>query len=357
MVFNFKTPGENMISITCFKGLPLEYESFLIKKYDSYVTTCRYFEIFHTAHEDFIYMLFHENDILIELLLFKINGKTTTCLNSLSYLNHEIVTEFTKYLFTNFPSVKKIVIDSCYNSFSLSKSALFRRSEDFIIQLPVTIEGYYLELGKSTRTNMRKYKNKLQKDYPTVNFVTKIGTEIEESLIDKIIHLNFDRTIYKRKMPNKDHTIMDNIYKYSQWYGCVSYIEIDGLIIAGCIGIMGHNSVASLIIGHDNNYSRYNAGQLSMVYLIQISIEKGFSSLHLLWGEFEYKTRFLAKPQQMLSYIVFRDYSIPFIFAKSKELYSAMLNRIRLSKFSLPLRNALKLKRRKSTRQLSKMEY
>jgi len=346
-----------MITITCFKGLPFEYESFLIEKYDSFVTTCRYIEIFHKSTKDINYMLFFEDDQLIELLLFEINGKTATCLNSLAYLKQEILSEFTKYLFKNFTAVQKIIIDSCYNCFTLSKSVLFRRSEDFIIQLPSSIDTYYLELGKHTRANMRKYKIKLQNDYPKVNFVTKTGSEIEEDHIDRIIHMNFDRTKYKGETPNKDHSIMKNIYRYSQCYGCVSYIEIDGFIIAGCIGIMLHNSISALIIGHDNNYSRYSAGLLSMVYLIQTSIEKGFSNMHFLWGELEYKTRFLGKPQQMLSYVVFRNYSMPFIQAKAKEQYSNMLYKIRLSKYSLPLRNALKLMRRKSARQLSKMEY
>ena len=346
-----------MISITCCKGLPLEYESFLMEKYDSFLTTCRYIEIFHQESDDIHYLLFHENDILIALLIFEIKGEKSTCLNLLAYLNQELLSEFTKYVFKNFPSVQKIVIDSCYNRLTLGKSVLFRRSEDFIIQLPSTIDTYYQELGRSTRKNIRRLKNKLLKDYPAVNFITKTGTEIEESVIDKIVHMNFDRTIYKRKVPNKNHSITNNIYKYSQYYGCVCYIEIDGLIIAGSIAIEGNNSVSSLIVGHDNDFSKYNAGQLSMVHLIQTSIEKGYSSLHLLWGELEYKTTFLAKPQQSLSYMVYRNYSATFFVSKVKELISGILNRIRLSKLSLPLRNAVKLIKRKSIKQLSKMEY
>jgi len=345
-----------MISTKCFKGLPVEYESFLIEKYDSFVTTCRYIELFHKT-SDLNYLLFHENDILIEVIIIDIKGKTTACLNSLAYLNQEILVEFTKYLFNNFPIVQEIVFDSCYNNLTISKSVQFRRSDDFIIQLPSTIESYFLELGRSTRGNMRNLKNKLQKDYANVNFVTKIGPEIEESIIDRIIHMNFDRIKYKRKVPTKNHNNTNNIYKYSGSYGCVTYIEIDGLIIAGCISIMSNNSVSLLIIGHDNNFSRYNVGQLCMVYLIQNSIEKGFSSLHLLSGELEYKTRFLAKPQEMLSFIVFRNYSVTFVFGKLKEFNSKIVERIRLSKYSLPLRNALKRLRTKSVRQLSKMEY
>jgi hypothetical protein len=275
----------------------------------------------------------------------------------LAYIDQEIVDESTKYIFNNFPSVQKIIVESCYNNLNINKSVLFRRSEDFIIELPLSIESYYMELGKSTRSHMRKSKNRLQKDYPTANFVTKIGSEIEERVIDKIVRLNFDRAVYKKRMPHNNHTNISNIYKYSQHYGCVSYIEINGLIIAGCISFISNKGITAFIIGHDTDFSRYNTGQLTMVHLIKNSIEKGLSSMHLLWGELEYKTRFLGKPHPSLSYIIFRNYSIAYFVGKSKELIFNILESFRLSKYSLPLRNALKRIRRKSVKQLSKMEY
>lgn len=343
-----------MISIKCFNGLPLEYESFLIKRYDSFVTTCRYIETFQTIN-DINYMLMHENDTLIELLIFDNKGNTSRCLNELVHIEQNIFAEFTKYIFKHYPAIKKIEIISSYNALSLNKSILFRSSDDFVISLPSTIDSYYLELGATTRQHVKNYKRRLIRDYPQVNFVTKMGTEIEEDIIDKIIQLNFDRIRHKGEIPNLNRSHVNDFFKHSQHYGCVSYIEIDGLIIAGCIAFMSGKSMSLYIIGHDNNFSQYNVGQLGLIYLIQTSIENGFSTCHLLWGEREYKTRFLAKPQPMNSYIVFKTYSLDFIFGKIREMRLHIFHKIRISKYAKPIKEIIKFyRRRKSLNQLKK---
>jgi len=97
-----------------------------------------------------------------------------------------------------------------------------------------------------------------------------------------------------------------------------------------------------------------------MVYLIQISIENGFSTCHLLWGEREYKTRFLAKPQQMNFYIVHRSYTLNYFISKAKVMFLDVLTQVKLSKYATPLKNTIKntiKKIRKNSTQLSKIKY
>jgi len=345
-----------MFSIECFRGLPFQHESFLIKRYDSFVTTCRYIETFHTTY-DINYLTIKENDCLDEVLIFNIKGNNITCLNSLAYIDEDVFEEFTKYIFVNFPAIQKIRIESTYNSVSLNKSVLLMRSDDFIIHLPPTIDDYYQKLGRSIRTKLMRLKRKLQNDFPNVKFITKIGTEIDKSTIDKIIQLNFERIKSKGNIPTKNHTHANKIYQYSQYYGCVSTIEIDGLIVAGSIAFMSDKSMAGFVVAHDNTYSKYNAGQLCMIYQIQFSIEKGFTQFHLLWGELEYKTRLLGKPQQMFTYEIYRSFSLQFFISGIKEIYSHTLFKIRLSKYSLPLRNTLKKIRKTSSKELKELEY
>ncbi|NDP19842.1 MAG: GNAT family N-acetyltransferase [Paludibacter sp.] len=345
-----------MVSVECFKGLPLEYESFLIEKYDSFVTTCRYIEIFHSA-TDLNHMLVHDNDNLIEVLIFDNKGDTTFFLNSLSFIKQELIEIFKNYLFTNFPQINKIELSSSYMDYSLEKSILTIRSDDFIITLPSTMDGYYLQLGSSTRSNVRKHKNKFLRDYPQSIFIIKIGTEIEESIVDKIIRLNFDRIKSKREVPHANHNDTINHFKYSQHYGCVAYIEVDGEIIAGCIAYILNGSMYSYFLSHDNNYSNYNAGQLCLLYLIEIAIEKGFSDFHLLWGKCDYKTRFLAKPRPMYSYTILNYRGLYYLILKLKESISRILYKFKKTKYSIPVRNAIKYIQKKSTKDLSKFKY
>ncbi len=345
-----------MVSVECFRGLPFEYESFLVEKYDSCVTTCRYINIFHPTRNHH-YMLIQEKNNLIDVLIYDFREVTVTCLNSLAYLKQNTIDIFTNHIFKNYPNIKTIEFPSSYSSLLADKSILTVRSEDFIISLPGSIDEYYQQLGSSTRANVRKHKNKFLKEYPQAKFVTKTGNEIDRSLIDKIINLNFNRIKSKGEVPNVNSSHIDNFHQYSQHYGCVTYIEVDGNIIAGSIAYMSNKSMYSYFLAHDNNYSSYNAGQLCMLFLIQISIEKGFTEFHLLWGESEYKTRFLAKPRTMYSYIIFKSFSYDFIKNKTKEYFDQMLYKFKRSKYALPMKTAVKYFKKKNFKQLSKLQY
>jgi len=334
-----------MIIFKCFEGIPFEFESFLIQKYDSYITTCRYIEIYYPSYH-INYILVYNDNHLIELFIFGNKGKTCTSFNSLVNIDQHIVKEFTNIIFDKFPTIKTIKIAASYKSYNLNKSFLISKDNDFILKLPSTIDTYYSELGSNTRKHTKYYKIRLLKDYPTVKYITKFGIEIDEIVIDKIIQLSYDRMKSKGLIPGKNHSDTTNFYKYSQHYGCVTYIEIDGVIIAGSISYILNKRIFIYMIAHDNNFSKYNPGQLCIIYLIQISIEKQLSSFHFLWGENEYKIRLLAKPHSLFTYIIYRTSSFDFIFNKVKAMLKRTLNRLRLSKYSMPLRTVIKYFRR-----------
>ena len=195
-----------MVSAECFKGLPFEYESFLVEKYDSCVTTCRYIAIFH-ATRNHHYMLIQEKDNLLDVIIYDSREDTVTCLNSLSYLKQDTIDVFTNHIFNNYPNIKTIEFPSSYSNLLAEKSILALRSDDFIISLPPSLDDYFKQLGSSTRANVRKHKNKFLKENPQANFVTKTGNEIDRNLIDKIISLNFNRIISKGQVPNVNSRI------------------------------------------------------------------------------------------------------------------------------------------------------
>ena len=337
-----------MITIQYFAGLPLEYESFLIEKYKSFFTTCRYLEIYHPGDE-INHILITENGSLIEVLIFEKKGDTITCLNKLGSIEQNIVSAFTKFLFENFPALKKIRIISSYNSYSLNKLVLLDRNNDYIIKLHPTMNDYMSELGSKTRKNINNRKSKLLKDYPGVNFVTKYGVDIKENIVDKIIQLNIDRMNFKGIIPGKVKTDNINIYNFSQHYGVVAYIEIDGVVVAGNISYILNKRIFGHVLAHDENFSNYNVSKLCLLYLIQTAIENEISTFHFLWGDNDYKKKFLGEPHVLYSYAIYRFYSLDYIFTKIKVVFAYTLKRFRLSKYSKPLRDAIKSYRRKKT--------
>jgi hypothetical protein len=339
-----------MISVEFFKGLPLEYESFLIEKYDSFMTTCRYIEIYYSAH-DINYLIVKKEGILIELLVFGNIGQTCTCFNSLVNIDQSIVDEFIKNVFQTYPFLQKIIIGASYNCYRFNNSFLSSSTNDHILFLPSNTDEYYLSLGSKLRRNLKSSQTKLLRDFPQVNFVTVYGDEIEQGVISMIIHLNIERMKQKGVVPGKNGADIQKIYDFSRHYGCVAYIEIDGKLIAGNICYVLNNRIFGHVIAHDNDFSSYNVGYLCQLHLIQTLIEKGLSKFHFLWGNSEYKIRLQAKPHSLFSYHVHRSYSFILVVNKWKAKFSRLLIRVRNSTFVSPVRSAIKYYRRNGLKQ------
>lgn len=181
----------------------------------------------------------------------------------------------------------------------------------------------------------------------------KNGDEIDNDTIDRITQLNVDRMKYKGIVPGLSRDENTKIHAFSQYYGRVAYLEIDGEIVAGCIAYVLNKRLFLHIIAHDNNHSKYNVGQLCLFFLIQSSIESQLSTFHFLWGDNEYKMRFGAKPHGLYSYFVYRSYSVDYIINNAKNLFIRTFINFRNSKYSKPIIDAVKGYRKKRQSKLN----
>lgn len=335
-----------MLIFESFKGLPNDYESFMIEKYDSFITTCRYIEVNHPDY-DINYFKVLENGKLTEILVYGNKGKISKCFNSLVSINQNIISEFTENLFKTHPEINKIEIIASYVDYNLNKSFLSFKSDDQILKLPPTLDEYFQELSYHVRKNIKNRKSRFLKEFPAAKFVTKYGSEIEENIIDKIILLNSNRMQSKGTVPGIDNTFKDSIYRYSTFYGCVAYIEIEGVIVAGCITTLMKNKIFAHVIGHDNNYSKFNLGEMCFMYIIETSINKGLSTFHFLWGETEYKRRLLAKPHFLYFYYIYRTYSFDYFIDKIQVSISTLKLIIQQSSITKPVRDVIKSYRKR----------
>jgi len=335
-----------MITFTCFKGLPVDYESFLLGKYNSYIVSCRYVEVYYPSY-DINYMLVTENETLIDLILYGNKGKTTRCFNALVEMDQIVIEEFVRKIFETYSSIKKVIIDASYKNYIINKSILNFKSDDHILQLPSTMEEYYKKLSSSTRQTIKNRKIRLLRDYSDVKFVTKYGNDIDQTLIDKIIQLDFNKlkhkgVIHGSDISNKNIHYKNNIFKFTYHYGCVAYIEIDGEIVAGSINTIINKSLFGHVTAYDTKYYKYNVGEICAFYLIQTCIENGLSTFHFLWGQSDLKKRMLAKPNVLFSYLIYRSYSFDYLFNTIKVLFNKVLINAKQSKFSKPFKTSIK---------------
>jgi len=319
-----------MISVECHAELPFEYESYLIERYCSFTNTCHYIATYYPNFE-INYMSVKKDEKLVDILIFGIKGNTCTCFNSLAYIDQEIMSEFTKSVFVLFPAIRKIGIKASYSSYEFDKSITLPKSEDYILKLPKTLDDYNSQLGTKTRKHLKARIAKLQKEFSTVNFVLSYGPEIQKTVIDKIVQFNWDRMKHKGRKSGIDELYKDNMFKFAEHYGCVAYLELDGNIVAGSITTVLNKELFFHVIAHDNDFSKFNVGEVCAYHLIESSINKELETMHFLWGKSEMKRRFQAEPQPLYSYLVFRKYSLDFLICKFKNDVLELLIRIKHS--------------------------
>ena len=334
-----------MKTIEYFEGLPLEHELFLIDRYNSFTTTCRYIEIFYAEYYIY-YMLVRDDNKVTDVLIFGNKRNTARCFNSLVDMDKNIMDECIKAVFKQSPFIQKVMIDASLTAYQLRYSFLITKSEDYVINLPPSINDYYQELGMSTRKNLKSRKNKLLRNFSSINYITQYKSEIKDDIIDKIVQMNYDRMKFKGVVPGIDDKYKKNIYKYSQHYGCVTYLELDGEIVAGCIATILNKDIFLHVFAHDNNFSNYNVGENCVFHLINTSIEKKIQKFHFLWGNSDLKTRFNVKPAALFSSFVYRAYSLDYMANKMSTTLLSVLNRFKLSSFSKPLKDTVKYYRK-----------
>jgi len=298
-------------------------------------------EVYYQTY-DIHYILVYEDEKVIDLLMFGNKGTTSKCLNSLVVIGQNVIEPCIKKVFEIYPSIKKVIIDASYTSYSLKRSVLSYISDDHVLQLPATMNEYYSNLGSSTRQTIRNRRVRLLRDYPKAQFVAKFGTEIDEVLVEKIIQLNIDRMKLKGRTPRIDNVYKENLYKYSQYYGFAVYLEIDGAIVSGNISTLLNKGAFGRVTAYNNSFSKYNVGELCAFYAIQTAIERGLTTFHFLWGESDLKKRLLAKPHLLFSFTVYRAYSLDMLVNGFKAMCFRILETVKHSRFSKPLKETIK---------------
>lgn len=325
------------ISITYNPGLPWEREDFLLEKYNSFITNCRYIEAHYQAY-DISHMLVHKENVLSELLVFGIKGNTAVCFNSLTKISRDVMAACMRKLFEENPGLRKIKVVASYSEYDFNLSIAHFKSDDYILQLPPTTESYHLELGPRVRKHLKQRKDKLNRNFASVCFVLKYKNDIDEASFNKIIELNKERMQKKGKIPGIDEEYSKNLYRFVQSYGSLICLELDGIIVAGGISTVINKDVFLHVIAHDNNYSKYNVGEVCAFHCIENSIEKGYSAFHFLWGESELKKRLLAKPHLLYFYVVYKSYSPGYVLGKIRNTGYNILVKFKRSELATPVR-------------------
>lgn len=248
-------------------------------------------------------------DEIIAVVLFRFDGRRVYVINEQCTFPPEAIDVFARHIFTRFSS-------TCVISFPVLESmpAALRYpfvgakcTQDIVLTLPESEDQYLARLGKSTRTYIKRYFNKLKRCFPTVSWKTCDGSAASESDVRAIIELNRARMAGKYKDSYIDDAEADRIMQMVRRCGLVTVVTIDGKVCAGTINYRVADNYFLQVIAHAPEYDEYGLGTLCCYLTICECIARKGAEYHFLWGRYEYKYRLLGVQRDMSHMLVYRS--------------------------------------------------
>ncbi|MDB5824152.1 MAG: family N-acetyltransferase [Herminiimonas sp.] len=181
-------------------------------------------------------------------------------------------------------------------------------SEDFVIDLPSSEDAYLRALGPATRKNLRRHRNRLQREHPSAVFRVVPGAQAADWQIRGIIALNAARMRTKNVVPAIDETETQRLIGMVHDCGEVGLLTIGNRICGGTVFFRFGEDVASRVIAHDPAYDTYRLGTLCCYLTICHCIERGAKRFHLMEGHAQYKLDLLGQYRRLYHTVIYRSF-------------------------------------------------
>lgn len=273
-------------------GVPafLEYE--LGRLYRSIFSSLAQFRIRGGADNANVYIA-RSGDSVLSALLYRIEGPRAVVINQCFTLEEAEASRFTARLFERYPRLDTICFQAidCRLQSPPYPMLLSRFGEDFVLQLPSTIEDYHGKLGKSTRSYVNRYLKKLYRTYPTFSFEVLDGEDVREADVDAVFEMNRVRMEERGLIYGFNADYPARTTKLLKETGLLCLAKIDGVICAGTVLYEVEGEYFLDVLSHQSKYHEVGLGTLCCYLSICECIRRGGKAYHFLWGYYDYKIR------------------------------------------------------------------
>lgn len=303
----------------------------------------RYLELFRPDARP-TWMLVHRPDAGDVPIAFTVSGRRLRIWSQTLPLSARELDLVCSELFGRFPRVRRVDVELVaaaphdVERFTVE----LQQSEDFVADLPARVDEYLARLGTRTRKHAPYYVRRLRRELPDLRIDITRNAAIAPDDVARIVHLNRARMLAQGKVSGIDDTYLMRLQRLASTCGMVTTVRAGGDVIAGtiCSEIAGRHYLH--VIAHHDDYARFNPGHAVLLLTIEESIRAGSREFHFLWGEAEYKRRFLGTPRSLYSFAIFRSRADGVLGAlTSRSLLASRIERMLRTRLSPDARTQL----------------
>lgn len=306
------------ISIQCYENdVPPFIGMAMERLYGNLFSSLAYYRAFGGADNASAYIV-RDGKTIVCAWLFRRFRNTVRVINEGIHLDQDDVTRFVSYIFSRYPEVNVI-------SFHAVRPHMvdlpmpyqrFNCLEDMVLSLPSSADAYTGSLGRSTRSYIHRYLNKVKRDFPSFSFQVMSADEIGEEHIRGIIGFNRMRMAMKGKESINGDDTAQRIIQLAHECGLVGVIKLDGQICAGSVNYKVGDNYFLETLAHNPLYDDYRLGTLCCYLTICACIARGGHEYHFLWGQDEYKTRLLGVQRDLDDLVIYRSHWHMLLYGK-----------------------------------------
>ncbi len=250
---------------------------------------------------------------IVGVLLFRIRQTRALVLTEMIALDEELADAFSSAVFSRFSCARHIT----FNAVSLPRPLRqltvqsFEFSENYIIQLPSSVEAYLEALGKSTRKTIRGYGNRLLRELPGFRWEVRLASQLrrdEQRRIVRRLHEFKQASMASRgKRAVIDRHDTARLLKLASECGQFGIATVDGRIVGGSLSCRFGDSYVMLLSAADPALESHRLGLLCCYWSVCDCIRAGARECHLLWGRYGYKSQLLGVLSPLYRVNVYRS--------------------------------------------------
>lgn len=289
-------------------GIPDFLESELGKLYRSVFSSLPQFRI-HGGVDNAITYVARSGSRILSILIYRIEGRKAVVVNQCFTLGDEEASRFSRYIFKRYPAVDAVMFRFVDNRLhDLTYPALVHRcSEDYVLTLPDSVDAYRSMLGKSTRSYVNRYMNKLKREHPNFSFEVLTGEEICEEDVFAVFEMNRVRMAERGLIYGFAPDYPAKATRLLRQAGMLCLLKIDGSICAGTILYCVEGEVYLDVLAHKSEYREVGLGTLCCYLSICECIHRNAKVYHFLWGRYDYKLRLGGIEKHLSEVMLYRS--------------------------------------------------
>ncbi len=242
---------------------------------------------------------------VVAALLFRIEPARVLVLTEMMAIDASLVDAFCRSVYGRYPQAGVIVLNAVdviaweQRRSGRWPSQSYAFSEDYVIELPDSVDAYHAMLGKSTRKTIRGYGNRVARELPGLQWECRdarsMSQQEQRALVRTLQRYKRDSMQERGKQAAIDRRDTARLLVLARECGLFGIARVDGRVVAGSLACRFGDHYVMLLSAADPALARLRLGFLACYWAVCDCISHQARACHLLWGRYDYKAQLLGQ--------------------------------------------------------------